>query len=405
MMSTVSGAAQERAREDEDAVAEIMRRGGPGLRERMVRVEEHLERVAAQAGAPLAVHATSTVLAGGKRLRPLLVVLAATAASGSGLDGIGAGVAGRDRPGSDGAGGLGKDGPGEDSPEVAPEDGSRNGGSGRAGLLPGGRERDLVRAAVAVELVHSATLVHDDVIDGAQLRRGHPSVVAQAGRRVAIATGDLLFSRAFAELALNAEVAQLRALSDASSALAAGELLQREDAYAPKVAVERYLRRCELKTAALFEAACRLGALVAGGGADRSPPATSGALADALGAFARRIGLAFQLLDDVLDVSGPVERTGKTRGADLLDGTVTLPLILARERDERLAEIDLASLAGPEQAGELCERIAATGALQEARERALALVAEAKAMLPKILPCGGAVLLDLVADAVVERYR
>jgi geranylgeranyl pyrophosphate synthase len=100
-----------------------------------------------------------------------------------------------------------------------------------------------------------------------------------------------------------------------------------------------------------------------------------------------------------------VERTGKTRGTDLLDGTVTLPLILARERDAHLAAIDLGSLAGPEQAGELCERIAATGALEEARERALTLVAEAKAMLPAILPNGRAALLDLVADAVVERYR
>ncbi len=359
MMSTMSSTAQGYVTGDEgeDAVAEIMRRGGAELRERMASTEEHLERVAAEAGAPLAVHATSTVLAGGKRLRPLLVVLAATAA---------------DRPG----------GP------LATEQGAQC----------------LVRAAVAVELVHSATLVHDDVIDGAQLRRGHPSVVAQAGRRMAVATGDLLFSRAFAELTLNAEVEQLSALSDASSALAAGELLQREDAYAPKVAVERYLRRCELKTAALFEAACRLGALVARAGGDRSPPVPAGTLADALGVFARRIGLAFQLLDDVLDVSGPVERTGKTRGTDLLDGTVTLPLILARECDERLAAVDLASLTGPEQAGELCDRIAATGALQEARERALALVAEAKAMLPEILPNGRAVLLDLVADAVVERY-
>jgi geranylgeranyl pyrophosphate synthase len=161
--------------------------------------------------------------------------------------------------------------------------------------------------------------------------------------------------------------------------------------------VARYLRRCELKTAALFEAACRLGALTASEG--------SGELAGALGAFARRIGLAFQMLDDVLDVSGPVERTGKSRGTDLLDGTVTLPLILARERDAQLAGLDLASLSGPEQAEQLCERIAATGALDEARERALAVVAEAKAELPSLLPDGRAALLDLVADAVVERYR
>jgi geranylgeranyl pyrophosphate synthase len=111
------------------------------------------------------------------------------------------------------------------------------------------------------------------------------------------------------------------------------------------------------------------------------------------------------MLDDVLDVSGPVERTGKSRGTDLLDGTVTLPLILAREREPGLAQFDLASLSGPAQAEQLCERIAATGALHEARERALAVVADAKAALPAILPDGRAALLDLVADAVVERYR
>jgi geranylgeranyl pyrophosphate synthase len=311
-----------------DGLEAIMRRGGRGLRERMLRAELHLGEVTAQAGAPLAEHANATVLAGGKRLRPLLVVLAAESAGGP--------------------------------PETAE-----------------GEER-LVRAAVAVELVHSATLVHDDLIE----------------------TGDLLFSRAFAELARNEDAAQLRALSDASSALAAGELLQREDAYAAHVAVERYLRRCELKTAALFEAACRLGALTAVEG--------SSALADALGAFARRIGLAFQMLDDVLDVSGPVERTGKSRGTDLLDGTVTLPFILAREREPALAAFDLASLGGAgghDRAEALCERIAATGALDEARERALTVVAEAKAALPGILPGGRSALLDLVADAVVERYR
>jgi len=330
-----------------DGLDAIMQRGGEGLRQRMIRTELHLESVTAQAGEPLASHANATVRAGGKRLRPLLVVLAAESAGG---------------------------------PPETPE----------------GEER-LLRAAVAVELVHSATLVHDDLIDGAQLRRGHPTVAAVAGREVAVATGDLLFSLAFAQLARNDSATQLRALSDASSALAAGELLQREDAYASHVAVERYLRRCELKTAALFEAACRLGALTAAEG--------SHALADALGAFARRIGLAFQMLDDVLDVSGPVERTGKARGTDLLDGTVTLPFILAREHDRELASFDLASLTGPEQAEGLCERIAATGALHEAREQALAVVAKAKAALPAILPDGRAALLDLVADAVVERYR
>jgi geranylgeranyl pyrophosphate synthase len=331
---------------DVEAVEEIMRRGGAMLRERMARCEEHLEQVASEAGSPLALHATATVVAGGKRLRPLLVVLAAESVGGVGSE---------------------------------PE-----------------REQSLMRAAVAVELVHSATLVHDDLIDGAPLRRGRPTVAAVAGREVAIATGDLLFSRAFAELARNGDTVQLQALSDASSALAAGELLQREDAYAVDIAVERYLERCRLKTAALFEAACRLGTLVALNDAI--------SLATALGEFASRIGLAFQLLDDVLDVSGPAQRTGKARGTDLLDGTVTLPLILARERDERIAEVDLTDLGGPGRAEELCERIAATGALDEARERALSIVSEAKAMLPALLPDGRHELLELVADAVVERY-
>jgi geranylgeranyl pyrophosphate synthase len=346
-MSAVSGAATSVPADGVDGLDAIMRRGGERLRRRMERTERHLERVTAQAGTPLASHANATIIAGGKRLRPLLVVLAAESGGG-------------------------------------PPDTSD------------GEER-LVRAAVAVELVHSATLVHDDLIDGALLRRGRPTVAAVAGRQVAVATGDLLFSRAFAELARNEDAAQLCALSQASSALAEGELLQREDAYASHVAVERYLRRCELKTAALFEAACRLGALTA---VERSS-----ALADALGAFARRIGLAFQLLDDVLDVSGPVERTGKSRGTDLLDGTVTLPFILAREREPELAAFDLASLGGPQQAEALCERIAATGALDEAREQALAVVAEAKAALPATVLDGRSALLDLVADAVVERYR
>lgn len=346
-MSALGGAALSGPVDAIDGLDAIMQLGGELLRERMERTERHLEIVTEQAGAPLALYANATVVAGGKRLRPLLVVLAAESAGG------------------------------------APH-GER------------GEER-LVRAAVAVELVHSATLVHDDLIDGAQLRRGRPTVAATAGRQVAVATGDLLFSRAFAELARNEDSQQLLALSAASSALAEGELLQREDAYAVHVPVRRYLHRCELKTAALFEAACRLGALTAVDG--------SSELADGLGGFARRIGLAFQMLDDVLDVSGPVERTGKARGTDLLDGTVTLPFILARERDPQLEAVDLRSLNGPRQAEELCERIAATGALDEARERALAVVAQAKSALPAILPGGRSRLLELVADAVVERYR
>lgn len=278
-------------------------------------------------------HARATVSAGGKRLRPLLVFVA----------GIGSNA------------------------HVA-----------------------LSRAAAAVELIHSATLVHDDVLDDAPLRRGRQTVFAAAGRTAATATGDLLFSSAFAELARNGAITQLRALSAASSALARGELMQRADAWRSDVTLERYLQRCELKTARLFAAACELGALAGGG-----PP---------LAPFGRAVGLAFQLLDDVLDITGPAERTGKRRGTDLLDGTVTLPLILARESSAELAALDLRAIDGPADAERICEAIEATGAGERARLRALDLVATAKRDLPRECAPLQRRALELMADGLVDRF-
>jgi geranylgeranyl pyrophosphate synthase len=314
-----------------EAVAAVVEAGGahvPGL---MRELEARLTSLAGSYGSVLGEHAGATIAAGGKRLRPLLVFVSA--------------------------------------------------GPGASSLA--------LRAAVAVELVHSATLVHDDVLDAAVLRRGRPTVVASGGREIATATGDLLFSRAFAELAGGGSAEAVRLLSDASSALVQGELLQREDAWNLSTTRERYLRRCDLKTARLFDAACRLGALAGGGDVQL------------LGEFGRRIGLAFQLLDDVLDVSGPAERTGKHRGTDLLDGTVTLPLIVACERG--LGDLDLRAVRTPEQAETVCDAIAATGALDAARSEALAMVEAAKADLPS-LPETQQAALELVADGVVDRY-
>ena len=192
-----------------------------------------------------------------------------------------------------------------------------------------------IRAATAIELVHMATLVHDDVLDAAPLRRGRPTVVAASGRERAVATGDLLFSRAFAELAAAGPEAdaQVALLARASVALARGELAQRRDAFDTAVSAERYLLRCGLKTAALFECACAIGR-----------PAAPESRREALVRFGREIGLAFQLLDDVLDVVGPPERTGKARGTDLLDGTVTLPLIRAIAHDPVADEVEEGAL-------------------------------------------------------------
>ena len=294
-------------------------------------VEERLTALVATHGEPLSGDAAATLRAGGKRLRPMLVLLCA--------------------------------GP-------------------RAG-------EPALRAAAAIELVHMATLVHDDVLDDAPLRRGLPTVVATAGRRRASALGDLLFSRAFAQLGVAGGERQVELLARASVGLALGELAQRRDAYDATIETERYLERCRLKTARLFECACQAGRPV-------DDPA--------LARYGREIGLAFQLLDDVLDVAGPPERTGKARGTDLLDGTVTLPLILARARDPELAGLDLRGLDAAA-AARVCERIAATGALERVRADARQRVDSAKLALgDAALEPGQRELLALVADGVVERY-
>jgi geranylgeranyl pyrophosphate synthase len=244
-------------------------------------------------------------------------------------------------------------------------------------------------------LVHMATLVHDDVVDSASLRRGHPTVFAVSGRETATATGDFLFSRALSLLDGNQRGEQVRTLANACLALARGELVQRQDAYSRDVSVERYLRRCELKTASLFAAACKLGSLAAG---------ENGARVEVLERFGHRVGLAFQLLDDVLDVAGSASSTGKQRGSDLLDGAVTLPLILASQSDAELAALDLRSVFSREEAEQVCDRIAATGGLDETRKRATDLVTEAKRDLGASLSPEVIALLRLVADRIVDRY-
>jgi geranylgeranyl pyrophosphate synthase len=318
----------------QDPVQAVRRAAGEPAARLMTALERRLQELVAGHGEHLGRFAGDTIAAGGKRLRPLLLFIAAGA--------------------------------------------------------PPPESEALLRSAVAVELVHSATLVHDDVLDGSPLRRGRPTVMAAGGRLAATATGDLLFSRAFAELVRTGSVAAVQALSRASSELAAGELMQRADAWRV-VSVERYLDRCRLKTGVLFRAACELGALQGGGHTE------------ALGAFGERIGLAFQLLDDVLDVTGPPQRTGKPQGADLLDGTVNLPLILARDRDRSLAALDPRTIVDASRAADVCGRIAATGALDDARGRALDLVAGAKQGLPQ-LPQRQRDALELIADGVVERY-
>jgi len=317
-----------------EPVTAVFESAGSWLPTGLSKVEQGLQETVDNDG-PLAPDAVATLRAGGKRMRPMLVLLCA------GPDGV----------------------------EAA------------------------VRPAVAVEMIHMASLVHDDVLDRAPLRRGRPTVFARSGRDRATALGDRLFAGAFAMLAGHGETSAIAELSDTAVELARGELMQRRGAFDMALSERDYLERCRLKTGRLFAAACVLG---------RSTVSRdqTGAMED----FGHRIGLAFQMLDDVLDISGPVERTGKARGTDLLDGTVTLPLIAAIAVEPELADADLHRL-DEASAAVLCDRIAATGALESVRGRAMSLIDEAKAGLSGAsLEPEQARLLELIADGVVLRY-
>ena len=178
------------------------------------------------------------------------------------------------------------------------------------------RERAL-RCGVAVELAHVATLVHDDVIDGAELRRGRSSAWHEHGELAARAGGDYLFSRAFAELAGAGDLEGVDILARACLAIARGEAMQQQQAHDPSTPIDAYLERISLKTGKLFEASCLLGSRDA-----------------RLGEFGLALGIAFQIADDILDCVGDTIETGKIPGADLREGVPTLPLILAAREDE-----------------------------------------------------------------------
>jgi geranylgeranyl pyrophosphate synthase len=269
----------------------------PGLVTYLEELEEHLERAVGSCRGIVADVGAEALSAGGKRLRPLLVFLS--------------------------------------SPS----------------------EPSSVAAGVAVELVHMATLMHDDLIDGARIRRGRASAWSAYGPEAARAAGDYLFARAFAELAATGDEPAVRILADATLCLARGEAMQRVQRHDPDTPVESYLERCALKTGKLFEAACRLG-----GGS---------------GPFGLALGIAFQITDDILDCAGARIETGKIAGTDLREGTPTLPLLLAAQRDDlvRIALMNGSPLDG------VLVRVAATGAIEESREVALAYARNARACL------------------------
>ena len=272
----------------------------PGLAAYLAQLEVRLARAVERREGFAAEVADEALSAGGKRLRPLLCFLAA--------------------------------------PSTAPP----------------------LAAGVAVELVHMATLVHDDLVDGARMRRGVPSAWSVFGPDAALAAGDYLFACAFAELADTGDSKAVALLADACLALARGEAMQRRQTRNPDTTIDDYLTRCALKTGKLFEAACLLGS---GGAAS-------------LGRYGLALGIAFQIADDILDCAGHTEDTGKIPGSDLREGTPTMPLLYAAQEDE----VVRAALAGGPLDGALA-RVATTDALERSREAALDYAAQARSYL------------------------
>ncbi|MEM9938812.1 MAG: polyprenyl synthetase family protein [Pseudomonadota bacterium] len=200
----------------------------------------------------------------------------------------------------------------------------------------GGTNHGTHALATAVEFIHTATLLHDDVVDDSDLRRGKQAAKNVWGNNASILVGDFLFARAFTLMVETGNLEILKILSHASSVIAEGEVRQLAAAGRNDLPTEEYLAIIEAKTAALFEAAARAGALSAGNGGEKH--------ADALAAYGKNLGLAFQIVDDALDYGGTTSVIGKAVGDDFREGKSTLPTIIARRRgsDEDIAFWDRA---------------------------------------------------------------
>jgi octaprenyl-diphosphate synthase len=258
-----------------------------------------------------------------------------------------------------------------------------------------------IRAAAAVELIHTATLLHDDSIDRSHLRRGLPTVNRLWNDQVSVIMGDYLFCSAFRllhEVDLF-EVASV--LSWGSDRMTYGEMYQMDLRRKHDVTEEAYLKMIELKTAALFSAACRAGSIV-GGLSQRD--------ADALASYGDCLGIAFQMVDDILDFVGDVDLMGKPVGNDLRDGRVTLPLIVAirnaeTDEAERIREIIGADAYDDAAWDEIVGIVEKRGGIAYTRRSAEKLVRRAKTGIEHLDPCPAKAALMSLADLVVKRYR
>jgi octaprenyl-diphosphate synthase len=249
--------------------------------------------------------------------------------------------------------------------------------------------------AAIVEFIHTATLLHDDVVDESALRRGRATANAMFGNAASVLVGDFLYSRAFQMMVSVNSMRVLEVLADATNVIAEGEVLQLMNMHDPDLAVDDYLRVIRYKTAKLFEASARLGAVLG----NAAP-----ALEEACAEFGRSLGTAFQLVDDLLDYDGHSDELGKNVGDDLREGKPTLPLLLAMERapaPERELIRRAIEHGEVERLPDILRIVRRTGALDATRAAAALEAAKARALLDALPPSGArAALLDLCIRAV-----
>jgi octaprenyl-diphosphate synthase len=251
--------------------------------------------------------------------------------------------------------------------------------------------------AAIVEFIHTATLLHDDVVDESALRRGRATANAMFGNAASVLVGDFLYSRAFQMMVSVNSMRVLDVLADATNVIAEGEVLQLMNMHDPDLAVADYLRVIRFKTAKLFEASARLGAVLAG-----APPALEEACAE----FGRSLGTAFQLVDDLLDYDGNSDELGKNVGDDLREGKPTLPLLLAMERSDaaQRALIRHAIEEGElQKLPEILRIVRDTGALDATRQAAQAEADKARATLEALPPSRAKDALLELCDRAIHR--
>jgi octaprenyl-diphosphate synthase len=228
----------------------------------------------------------------------------------------------------------------------------------------GHRGRNAHELAAVVEFIHTATLLHDDVVDESELRRGRETANAAFGNAASVLVGDFLYSRAFQMMVTVQSMRVMEVLAEATNTIAEGEVLQLLNAHNPEIGEEQYLEVIRRKTAKLFEASARLGAIL--GGVPRE-------LEEGFAAYGMHLGTAFQLIDDVLDYSGDHTETGKNLGDDLSEGKPTLPLIHVMQNGspEQAALVRRAiEQGGREEFRAVLDAIRDTGALEVARAQA-----------------------------------